>query len=169
MKSFTAEIEKFDKMGEKTGWRYVFIPSDIAHLLKPNFKKSYRIKGEIDALQIRGLAIIPMGEGNFILPLNAHIRKLLKKEEGATVVLHIEEDTAFKIEMPEDLEMCLLDEPHLMENFLKNAKSHQNYFIKWIDSAKTEPTRAKRIALTVDAMDRQLDYGQMIRESKGKN
>jgi uncharacterized protein YdeI (YjbR/CyaY-like superfamily) len=68
--------------------------------------------------------------------------------------------------MPEDLEICLSEEKHLMENFLKQPKSHQNYFINWINQAKTETTRTKRIVLTINAMDKKMDYGQMIRESR---
>jgi uncharacterized protein YdeI (YjbR/CyaY-like superfamily) len=43
------------------------------------------------------------------------------------------------------------------------AKSHREYFIKWINGAKTNETRAKRIIHTVNAMLRKWDYGQMIR------
>ena len=46
------------------------------------------------------------------------------------------------------------------------AKSHQNYFSKWIESAKTEGTKTKRIALAVNALSKQWDYGTMIREDK---
>jgi uncharacterized protein YdeI (YjbR/CyaY-like superfamily) len=161
-----AEIEKFENMGEKTGWSYVFIPEAIANQIKPNNKKSFRVKGRIDQVQIAGMATIPMGEGDFILALKADLRKQLRKEAGAKVDLYLEEDKDFKVEMPEDLEICLSEEEHLMENFLKQPKSHQNYFINWINQAKTETTRTKRIVLTINAMDKKMDYGQMIRESR---
>jgi hypothetical protein len=35
-----------------------------------------------------------------------------------------------------------------------------------ISPAKTEPTKTKRIAMTIRAMERHQDYGAMIRESK---
>lgn len=166
MIQLNAEIEKFENMGEKTGWSYVFIPEAIANQIKPNNKKSFRVKGKIDQVQIAGMATIPMGEGDFILALKADLRKQLKKEAGARLELFLEEDKDFKVEMPEDLEICLSDPEHLMQNFLKQPKSHQNYFINWINQAKTETTRTKRIVLTVNAMDKQMDYGQMIRESR---
>ncbi|MCZ4244015.1 YdeI/OmpD-associated family protein [Pedobacter punctiformis] len=166
---FKAEIERFESMGEKTGWSYVFIPSAIASQIKANCKVSFRVKGKIDQLEVSGMATMPMGEGDFIIALKGEIRKKLKKEAGANVELHLEEDKDFKIEMPEDLEICLLEETHLMANFLKQAKSHQNYYINWINQAKTETTRTKRITMTVTAMDKQQDFGAMMRESKGKN
>ncbi|WP_443939329.1 YdeI/OmpD-associated family protein [Pedobacter sp. MW01-1-1] len=166
---FTAEIEQFDRMGEKTGWRYIFIPAVLANQLKPNCKKSFRVKGKIDDLEIAGIAILPMGEGDFILALKSDVRKQLKKEAGDEIIVSLEEDKDFKIEMPEDLSLCLSDEERLMQNFLKQPKSHQNYFINWINQAKTETTRTKRIAMTVQAMDKQMNYGEMIREEKKSN
>lgn len=163
-----AEIEKFEQMGEKTGWSYVFISAALANQLKENCKVTFRVKGKIDEIEIAGMATVPMGNGDFILALRAEIRKKLKKEEGAKVNLWLAEDREFKIEMPEDLEMCLADGEGLLDRFLKQAKSHQNYFIKWINEAKTEATRTKRLMMTVIAMEKYQDYGTMIRESKAQ-
>ncbi|UKT65782.1 YdeI/OmpD-associated family protein [Pedobacter mucosus] len=164
---FKAEIERFEQMGEKSGWSYVFIPAVLANNIKQNCKKSFRVKGRIDNIEVDGMAVMPIGEGDFILALKAELRKKLKKEFGASLELILEEDKNFKIEMPEDLEICLAEEEHLMHNFLKQAKSHQNYYINWINQAKTEATRTKRIVMTITAMDKQQDFGAMIRESKG--
>jgi len=160
---FEAEIERFEKMGEKTGWTFVFIPVEIANQIKASCKKSYRIRGKLDHVAIRGVALTPMGEGNFIIPLKASLRKELKKAEGALLRLELEEDTEFKIEMPADLELCLLEEKHCMENFMKLPKSHQNYYINWLNTAKTDQTRTKRLTQIVIAMDKQMDFGEMMR------
>ncbi|TCD12080.1 DUF1905 domain-containing protein [Pedobacter frigidisoli] len=165
---FKAEIERFEQMGEKTGWSYVFIPAALASEIKPDCKKSFRVKGKIDHIEVEGMATMPMGEGDFILALKTEVRKRLKKEAGASLELFLEEDKDFKVEMPEDLEICLSEEEHLMRNFLEQAKSHQNYYINWINQAKTETTRTKRIVMTITAMDKKQDFGAMIRESQGK-
>jgi len=166
MITFKAEIERFAEMGEKTGWTYVFIPLAIANMIKPDCRKSYRVKGRLDHIEIEGIALVPMGEGNFIMALNAGIRKQLKKDLGGVLELALEEDTTFKIEVPEDLEVCLSDEPHLLKNFLKQPKSHQNWYINWLNSAKTEATRTKRIVKIVLAMDKDWDFGTMMRDGK---
>ncbi|WP_231490824.1 YdeI/OmpD-associated family protein [Pedobacter sp. Leaf170] len=163
---FKAEIERFEKMGDKTGWSYVFISNAIADKIKPGCKVSFRVKGRIDEVLINGMATTPMGGGDFIIALKSELRKQLKKEAGSAVELYLEEDKDFKIDMPEDLEICLSEEEHLISNFLKLAKSHQNYFIKWINEAKTETTRTKRLVMTVSAMDNQQDFGTMIRAEK---
>lgn len=166
MITFKAEIERFHDMGEKTGWTYVFIPLAIANQIKSDCRKSFRVKGYLDQVAIEGISMVPMGEGNFIIALNGSLRKKLRKEKGAVLELSLTEDTTFKIEMPEDLEICLSDEAHLMQNFLKQPKSHQNYYINWLNTAKTEATRTKRIVKIISAMDQGWDFGTMMRDGK---
>lgn len=166
MITFKAQIERYGEMGEKTGWSYVFIPKSLANQIKADCKKSFRIRGRIDDVAIAGMATVPVGEGDFIIALKASLRKQLKKEEGALVNLELEEDVDFKIEIPEDLEMCLCDEDHLINNFMKLPKSHRNWYINWLNTAKTESTRIKRLVKIVSAMDRNLSFGEMMREGK---
>ncbi|MBC7743466.1 MAG: DUF1905 domain-containing protein [Flavobacterium sp.] len=166
MISFKVLIEKFKEKGEKSGWTYIFISSETADQLKPNCRISYRVKGFLDEMPVAGLAMVPMGEGDFILALKSDIRKKLVKKEGDLLHVQLEEHIDFKIDMPEDLEECLNDQPHLMENFLKQPKSHQKYYFNWINSAKTQVTRAKRIGMTINAMDKGFDFGQMLRDDR---
>ena len=79
MVTFKAEIERFAQMGEKSGWTYVFIPQAMANQIKPDCRKSFRVKGKLDNLAINGLALVPMGEGDFILALNTTIQETIKK------------------------------------------------------------------------------------------
>jgi len=163
---FEAEIERFSRMGEKTGWTYVFVPKAVAQQIKADCKKSYRVKGKLDQVNVSGMALVPMGEGDFIIALKTSLRKELKKEEGAVLHLELEEDLDFKIEMPDDLELCLSDDPQLLETFLKLPKSHRNYYINWLNTAKTEVTRTKRLTQIVVAMDQKMTFGEMIRSNK---
>jgi uncharacterized protein YdeI (YjbR/CyaY-like superfamily) len=106
-----------------------------------------------------------MGEGDFIMPLDAGLRKAIRKIKGAKVKVQLEVDNA-TIKPPADLMECLADEPRALEFFKTMAKSHQNYFGNWISSAKTDVTRAKRIAQTVNAMAKSRNFGEMIRSLK---
>ncbi len=110
------------------------------------------------------MALIPMGEGDFILALNAAIRKAIRKQKGDKLDVQLEIDTKL-IVPPKDLLECLADEPRAQEYFKSLPKSHQNYFGNWIKTAKTEQTRAKRIARVVDAMLKKQNYAEMIRPS----
>lgn len=159
-------ILQFGEMGEKTGWRYVEIPADLAQEMKPGNKKSFRVRGFVDTFPISGFALMPMGDGKFIMPLKAEVRKAIRKESGATVTIKLEEYIGFKVEIPTDLQDCFDFDPEAQTQFESLAMSHRNYFIKWIESAKTDETRAKRIVNTVNAMLRKWSYNVMIREMR---
>ena len=167
MVKFKSTILKFNEMGEKTGWSYIEIPAHIAKKLKPGCKVSFRVKGKLDNFPIKQVSLLPMGEGNFIMPINAIIRKGIKKTKGATLNVQLEDDKS-EFKLNPDFIACLEDEPEAMKFFKSQPGSHQKYFSKWIDSAKTDATKAKRIAMAVNALSRKLNYAEMLREDKAK-
>ena len=162
---YQTSLRKFGEKGEKTGWTYIEIPAEMAQQLKPGHKKSFRVKGKLDELSIQSVALLPMGDGNFIMPINASMRKSLRKQKGAMLEVQLQEDTTAFV-FNKDFKICLEDEPSAKKFFEILPASHQKYFSKWIDSAKTEPTKVKRIAMAVAALARQMGYSEMIREQK---
>ena len=162
---FKTKILQFQEMGEKTGWSYIKVPAKLAQQLKPDNKKSFRVKGKLDAHPVSGMALIPMGGGDFILALKADIRKVIRKQKGDTLDVELEVDTKV-ITPPKDLLACLADEPQALSYFNSLPKSHQNYFGNWIKSAKTEGTRTRRIARVVEAMLKHQTYAEMIRAQR---
>jgi hypothetical protein len=168
MVTFKTTLLKFEKQGEKTGWTYIVIPAAIANQIKPDTRTSYRVKGKLDELLIEQVALLPMGEGDFIIPINGTMRKAIRKEEGATIDVALILDTsAFKLS--EDLLICLEDEPKALEKFNSLAPSHQKYYSNWIEDAKTIETKTKRISQAVWGLARDMDFGTMIRHFKNKN
>ncbi len=163
MVEFSAVILKFGEQGEKSGWSYIEVPAALAHEIKPGNRRSFRVKGLLDAKRINGIALLPMGEGDFILPLNGKIRKEIGKGAGATLHVLLEVDNEFSIVPPAELIDCLEDDQEAFDFFNSLPKSHRDYFIKWIESAKTIETRTKRIANTVNAMVLRHNYNQMMR------
>ena len=162
MVHFTAVIKQFAQQGEKTGWSYVAIPQEISEKLKPGYKKSFRVKGKLDTHPISQLALIPMGQGEYILPLKSGLRKILGKHKGAMLKLRLEEDFS-RLEVSPELLECLVDAPLAEKKFNAMARSHQMYYSKWIESARTIQTRSKRIAHTIEAMEKNLSYGEMMK------
>lgn len=162
MTTFQTILQKFGEKGEKTGWTYIEVSGLIAHEIKPNTKLGFRVKGLIDNFSVKLLALLPMGEGDFIVPINAQIRKGIRKEEGALVILNLEEDTD-ELPQSQELMICLEDEPKALEMFFKLPKSHQTYYSKWIDSAKTIETKTKRISMAVQGMLRSMTYPEMLK------
>ena len=158
-------MEKFDKQGEKTGWTYFIIPKKIAEKLNPGIKKSFRVKGTIDDHAIKAIALLPMGEGDFIMPVNAGMRKAIMKRKGDAVKVSLEIDkAAFK--MSKALMECIEDDPDAKEYFNKLPGSHQKYYSKWIESAKIDSTKTKRIALAMNAFSKKMSFSQMMQLQK---
>jgi len=165
MIELVATILQFDKQGEKTGWSYIEIPADLAQKLKPGNKKSFRVKGKLDNYSIKGVALLPMGGGNFIMALNAEMRKGVHKKKGAMLKVKLEIDNK-PYKLNKEFVECLNDDPSAISFFKTLPKSHQNYFSKWIESAKTVETKAKRIAQAVNSLSKKQGFGEMLRVLK---
>lgn len=167
MVRFTVTLHKFETKGEKTGWTYFEVPAALAKKLKPGNKKEFKVKGKLDKYVINRVSLMPMGDGAFIMPVNAAMRKAIGKRHGAMVKVELEaDDSAFVFN--KDFMECLDFEPEAKKHFKTLTGSHQRYFSKWIDSAKTEPTKTKRIAMAVNALAKQWGYPEMLRAAAGK-
>jgi hypothetical protein len=165
MIQFTTTIHKFAKQGEKTGWTYFEISASQAKKLKPATRVSFRVKGSLDSFKIKQIALIPMGEGNFIMPLNAAMRKGTGKRLGDKLKVSLEADDSDFI-FSQDFMTCLQDDPVAYDFFQTLSGSHQKYFSKWIDSAKTSATKTKRIVMAVVALSKKQGYPEMIRGNR---
>lgn len=165
MIKFITSILKFDKQGEKTGWTYIEVPAILAEQLAPGCKKSFRVKGKLDGHSIQQVALLPMGEGNFILPLNAAMRKSIGKRKGAQLEVMLQLDKSV-YELNKELMECLADEPTAFDFFKSKPLSFQHYYSKWIESAKTDVTKAKRIAMAVSSLALKIEFGEMLRNQR---
>ena len=167
MHAFKTVIQKFANKGEKTGWTYIDIPHDILLKLKLKNKKEFRVKGIMDDVPFEKMAVFPIGDGNYIMALNAELRKKLGKKEGAMLSVKLTMDTSPPLRSQELLD-CLAEDKPAQKVFNALLPSHQNYHHKYVDSAKTEATRAGRIVNVINAMYKGQDYGEMIRSLKKK-
>lgn len=165
MIQFKAIIEKFGQQGEKTGWTYFLIPAEIAEKINKGVKKSYRVKGFLDETEISGVAILPMGEGDFIMPLNAELRKKIRKKKNDELIVKLSVDKT-EYQLNEDMMVCMTDEKEAYDRFMNLPRSHQNYYSKWVESAKTEATKAKRIAKVIQSMTLNQTFAEMLRSGR---
>jgi hypothetical protein len=165
MIKYTTRVLKFEKKGEKSAWSYIEISAAQAEKLKPGCRVTFRVKGKIDQHSIQKTAILPIGDGSFILPVNATIRKAIGKKAGDTVKVQFESDDR-ELTLSADFVTCLKDDRNAYSFFKTLPKSHQNYFSKWIEDAKTAPTKTKRITMAVIALSKGMGFGEMLRASK---
>ncbi len=168
MPTFNAIIQKFANKGEKTGWTYIDIPKDITFKLKLKNKKGFRIKGVIDDAKFERLSSYPIGDGEFIIAINAELRKKLGKKEGAMVSIKFELDENSPPESKELL-ACLKEDKIAHKQFNSLLKSHQTYHHHYVSSAKGAATKAGRIVNVINAMYKKQDFGEMIRGLKKKD
>lgn len=133
-------LERFDGKG---GWTYAIIPEISLNKSKPF--GWVKVRGTIDNYAIDHCHLMPMGKGKLFLPVKAEIRKKIRKKEGDRVhiVLYFDDSP---LHIPDELLICLSDEPLAHERFFALTEGRQKEFINWIYSAKTVETKAKRIA-----------------------
>ena len=167
MIAYNTTLLKFDKKGEKTGWTFIEISAAQAKKLKPDTKVSFRVKGTLDSHKISQVALVPMGEGTFILAVNGTMRKAIGKKVGDKVKVTLEADES-KIILSHDMMACLKDEPGALAAFKKLPGSHQKYYSRWIESAKTANTKTKRIVMTVEALSKKMKFNEMLRAERDK-
>ena len=120
------------KIGGKGGWTFVEIPEI------PMPKTSFgmlKVKGKIDDYEFSNLNMMPIGNGNIGLPIKSAIRKKIKNKTPLII--------------PEELLLCMEYEEGALEKFETYSDGQKKAFIDWINSAKTEQTKADRIAKTI--------------------
>ena len=133
-------LEKFPGKG---GWTYAKISEILQDKSSPF--GWVRVRGSIDGYEIKSYHLMPMGNGNLFLAVKSAIRKKIGKKEGDFVHIILYRDD-LPVEIPEELQTCLSDEPAAYKNFLSHSHGEQKAFIEWIYSAKKEETKIERIA-----------------------
>lgn len=150
----TCLLEKFPG---KSGWTYAPLPEILPDKNAPfGFRK---VKGTIDGFEIRKYHLMPFGNGELFLPIKAEIRKKIKKQAGDSVHIILYADNE-PLQIPEELLLCLQDEPEALKFFRSLHENEQDNYVKWIYSAKTEETKVERIAKAVT----RLSAGQRLGE-----
>lgn len=134
-------LQKFPGKG---GWTYAVTPE-----IKPNPKMPFGwvvVQGFIDDCELKQQKLQPMGNGTLFLSVNASIRKQIKKQAGDYVTLKLALDNS-KVEIPEEIILCFKNEPKAaLHAFKKLTQGQQKTYLDWIYKAKTEETKANRIA-----------------------
>lgn len=140
-------LQKFEGKG---GWTYVEIPEI------PMPKTSFgmlKVKGKIDDYEFSNSHLMPLGNGSIFLAVKTEIRKKIKKQAGDTVHIILYNDKTSLI-VSEELLLCMEDENGVLEKFENYSEGQKKAFVNWINSAKTEQTKADRIAKTIDMVQK---------------
>ena len=140
------ELEKFPGKG---GWTFARIP-EVAQDRKKPFGW-VKVRGTIDGYEIKKHSLAPMGDGTLFLAVRAEIRKKIRKNAGDVIHVILYPDNE-ELELPDEMELCLKDEPKALLFFKSLSGSEQKHYIDWIYSAKKDETKVERIAQTIDRL-----------------
>jgi Domain of unknown function (DUF1905)/Bacteriocin-protection, YdeI or OmpD-Associated len=149
MKPLVSKKYILERFPGKGGWTFARIP-EIMQDKKAHFGW-VKVKGTIDGYEISKYHLMPMGNGSLFLPVKAEIRKKIKKKEGDKVHVILYPDNE-PLEVPEEMLLCLQDEPTALKFFNTLSESEQKYYIQWIYSAKKEDTKVDRMVKTINRL-----------------
>jgi hypothetical protein len=91
--------------------------------------------------------------GEFLLGLNRAVRQEAGVEVGDTVEVKLELDTAPReVEVPEALANALAGDSKASAAFDRLAYTHRKEYARWIDEAKREETRRRRVAQALEML-----------------
>ena len=144
--TFRATIEQAG-----SGGAWVTVPFDAEAAFG---KKRVPVLATIDGEPYRG-SLVRMGGECHVLGVLKEIRERIGKQPGDEVEITITEDTAPReVEVPADLAAALGAAPDASRFFDTLAYSHKREWVRWIEEAKREQTRADRVVRAVDALGR---------------
>lgn len=140
--TFTAPLER---MTGRFAWSYVEFPHDVKELFGK--RGDVRVKALINGVAA-DRALMPTKSGYHILVLGGDLRKkagIKKPGDQVSVELWLDPEPD-RIAVPEALAETLDFIPEMKAAWDKLTPGMQRSMCYWVGSAKTEPTRAKRIA-----------------------
>jgi len=138
-----------EKYPGKGGWTYAAIPEVLQDRNAPF--GWVKVRGSIDYHEFKNYRLMPMGNGKLFLPVKAEIRKKIGKKEGDWVNVILYADNT-PTEIPDELLLCLLEDPTAHRTFLSYSDGEQKAYVDWIYSAKTDETKVERIAKTLNRL-----------------
>ncbi len=144
------------------------VPAAVSAALGPG---RVHIVGTVNGVSLQ-TSLTPVAGGGHKLFLNRRVREAANLEPGDRARVALERDLAPKEEpIPDDL-TAALREADALGPFQRIARSTRNEVIRWIDDAKTETTREKRILRTVErglaAREKEIDRDAALAEKTAR-
>jgi len=131
------------------GGAFVEVPFDVE---KAFGSKRPKVRAMIEGIPYRGL-LTRMGGPNHMLIILKGIREQTGKTFGDEIQVSVELDTEERvIEIPKDLMTELKKDNEAKAFFDKLSHTHKREYITWIDEARKEETRRRRVLKTIEML-----------------
>jgi hypothetical protein len=147
--AFDAELIKPDASGT---WAYITIPFSVEKVFGK--KGQVKVKGTVNGVPYRS-SVAPRGDGTHYMVVNQDIRSAAGVELGDIVHVLMSIDTRPRtVEVPQPLRFALGNNAKAKNTVEGLSYSHKKEYVSWIEGAKREETRARRIEKAVEMLSR---------------
>jgi hypothetical protein len=137
---FSAELLQHGKMNAA----YIEFPFDVEEVF--GVKGQVKVKALIDGKVMYRGSLAKMGYDCHVLGITQEIRKQIDKKFGDKITVIIEQDLEERIVViPADVQRELSKNKGAYDFFSRLSYTHRKEYIRWIESAKKEETRLRRI------------------------
>ena len=131
------------------GGAFVEVPFDVEAAFG---SKRPKVKAMIEGVPYRGI-LTRMGTECHLLIILKDIREQIGKTFGDEIKITVEPDTEPRvIEIPKDLMKELKKDRDAKAFYDKLSYTHQREYVNWINEAKREETRQRRIVKTIQML-----------------
>lgn len=131
------------------GGAFVEVPFDVE---KEFGSKKPRVKALIEGIPYRG-TLVRMGTDSHLLLVLKSIREQVGKTFGDEINVTVEPDTEERVvELPAELKKAFKTEKDAKAFFDRLSYTHKREYVMWINEAKKEETRQKRISKTIEML-----------------
>jgi hypothetical protein len=133
----------------KMAWPVFYIPESFAS--EVGTKGRINVLATVDGAEFRG-TLLPSSNGHYLV-YNQAIREHCGKKIGDTVHVSLElDDQPRELELPLDVAAALAGSETAMREFTSRPYYMRREEVNSINSAKTQPTREKRIKALIDKL-----------------
>ncbi|NRA31635.1 MAG: YdeI/OmpD-associated family protein [Parvularculaceae bacterium] len=149
---FEAPIEKFGVGKTKKIWYNVlFLPSDISATLPFDQYPRLRVDGEIADVPVNS-AFIPVGDGRYYVIVGKDVLKQGDVRLGHIVSMRFGIADQDAVDVPDALAAALRNDQHAADAWAEITAGKKRMMAQHVKTAKTDPTRTKRVAEAIEAM-----------------
>ncbi|GAA0738514.1 YdeI/OmpD-associated family protein [Clostridium oceanicum] len=145
MEQFIGEIKKME--GKDAS--YVEIPFDVEKIYG---SKRPKVKATFDGYKYRG-SIVRMGGKCYMIGITKKIRNDIGKTFGDSITVTIEKDEEERrVQVPDELQKIIIKDDDIKNFWESLSFSMKKKYVTWINSAKKEETRFKRLNITIEKL-----------------
>lgn len=131
------------------GGAYIEIPFNVEEVFEA---KRVKVKATFDGEPYRG-SVVRMGTECHIIGITKAIRDKINKGIGDEVLVTMEKDSEERIiVVPLDLKLKLEDNVEANNYWNKLSYSNKKKYVNWIESAKKQETRNKRLEASIEKL-----------------